>query len=62
MKVLLIICWLFEIKSSFWSQLLQKNHHIKKYIADELIEIISEIDFENIIAVITNNVNNMKNS
>ena len=38
---------------------IKKNHHTKKYIADELIEIISEIDFQNIIAVITDNVKNV---
>ena len=40
----------------------EKNCHIEKYITDELIEIISEIDAQNIVAVITNNIRNMKSS
>ena len=40
----------------------EKNHHTGEYIADELIEIISEIDAQNIVAVIMNNVSNMKSS
>ena len=41
---------------------IRKNCHTGKYIADELIEIISEIDAQNIVAVITNNIRNMKSS
>ena len=44
------------------SIVIEKNCHTGEYIADELIEIISEINSQNIIAVITNNVNNMKSS
>ncbi len=37
-----------------------KNQHTGEYITDELIEIISEIDAQNIVAVITDNIRNMK--
>ena len=39
-----------------------KNYYTGKYIADGLIKIISKIDSQNIIAVITNNISNMKSS
>ena len=37
-----------------------ENQHTGEYITDELIEIISEIDAQNIVAVITDNIRNMK--
>ena len=40
----------------------EKNQHTEEYITDELIKIISEIDAQNIVAVITDNVRNMKSS
>ncbi len=39
-----------------------KDHHTGEYIADGLIEIISEIGSQNIIAVTTDNARNMKSS
>ena len=39
-----------------------KDHHTGEYIADGLIEIISEIGAQNIVAVTTDNARNMKSS
>ena len=40
----------------------RKNCHTGKYIADGLIEVISEIGAQNIVAVTTDNARNMKSS
>ena len=40
----------------------RKDHHTGEYITDKLVEIISEIDAQNIVAVITDNIKNMKSS
>ncbi len=56
----LLVTW---IKIIFLKSItIRKNHHTEKYIADELIEIISEIDSQNIIIITTDNVSNMKSS
>ena len=39
-----------------------KDHHTEEYIADGLIEVISEIGSQNIIAVTTDNARNMTSS
>jgi len=41
---------------------IRKNCHTEKYITDELIEIISEIGTQNIVAIIIDNARNMKSS
>ena len=52
-----------QIKAIFLKSIAtEKNHHTEKYITDELIEVISEIDAQNIVAVTTDNVSNMKSS
>ena len=56
----LLVAW---IKTIFLKPIaIGKNCHTGEYIADGLIEIISKIGSQNIIAVTTDNVSNMKSS
>jgi hypothetical protein len=40
----------------------EKDHHTRKYITNELNEIVSKIGSQNIIAITINNTSNMKSS